>query len=184
MLRTCAALFAVLALAVTAAGCGGGGSSETTDTSSADEWASGFCGAVTDWTNSLKDITSQFSDTSNLSAEGLQSAADDARSATDTLISSLKDLGTPDTQSGQEVKSALDSLSTTLDTQVASIQDTAKGVSGITQIPGAISKISTSLTAMGTAFSQTLTTISDADAKGELQSALEDSPACADITNS
>ena len=181
MLRTTAAFVAVLALAVAAAGCGG--SDNSSDTSSVDTWASGFCGAVTDWKNSLTDITSQFKDPSNLSVDGVQSAADDARSATDTLISSLKDLGAPDTESGQQVKDAVDSLSTTLDTEISSIQDTAKGVSSLTDLPDAISKVTASVSTMGTALSQAQTTISDADAKGELKSALEDSPACADLTS-
>ena len=181
MRRAATGLLVVLALAVAATGCGG--SDNSSDTSAADEWASGFCGAVTDWKNSLKDITSRFDDTSNLSADGVQSAADDARSATDTLISSIKDLGAPDTESGQEAKDAIDSLSTTLDTEMSSIQDTAKGVSSLTEIPGAISTISTSVAAMSAAFSQTLTTISDADTKGELKTAFEDSPDCADLTN-
>ena len=181
MLRAAAAFVAVLALAIAAAGCGGSDSSS--DTSPVDAWASGFCGAVNDWKNSLKDITAQFNDTSNLSADGVQSAADDARRATDTLISSIKDLGAPDTESGQEAKDAIDSLSTTLDTEMSSIEDTAKGVSNLTDIPGAISTISTSVSTMSTAFSQTLTTISDADTKGELKTAFEDSPDCADLTS-
>ena len=173
---------AVLALAGLAAGCGG--SDSETETSPTAEWADGFCGAVTDWTNELQTITQQFSDASNLSQDGLQSAADDVRTATQTLIDDLKDLGAPDTDSGQEVKSSLDSLSTTLDTETSTIEDTADGVSSIADLPSAISKISASLGALGTAFSQTLQTIEDADASGELQSALQDSPDCADITSS
>ena len=124
----------------------------------------------------MQTITQQFSDTSNLSQDGLQSAADDVRSATQTLIDDLKGLGTPDTASGQEVKSSIDTLSTTLDTETSTIEDTANGVSSIADVPSAITKISTSLSTLGTAFSQTLQTIEDADASGELQSALQDSP--------
>jgi hypothetical protein len=36
---------------------------------------------------------------------------------------------------------------------------------------------------MGSAFSDTLQTVEDADADAELQAALEDSPECADITS-
>ncbi len=36
---------------------------------------------------------------------------------------------------------------------------------------------------MATAFSDTLTTIQDADVEGELESALEDSPDCAEISS-
>ena len=171
----------VLAMTGMAAGCGGDDESEADPTAA---WASGFCSAVTDWTNELGTITSEFSDTSNLSQEGLQSAASDLRDSTDTLVSDLKDLGAPDTQSGEEVKNSLDSLSTTLEDETSEIETTAQGVSSIADLPNAITKISASLSALGTAFSQTLQTIDSADVGGELQTALEDSPECADIKSS
>ncbi len=171
----------VLAIAGVAAGCGGDSESEADPTAA---WADGFCSAVTDWTNELQTITSEFSDTSNLSQDGLESAATDLRDATDTLVADLKDLGAPETDSGQEIQSSLDSLSTTLETETSSIEDTAQGVSGIADLPSAITEITASLSALGTAFSQTLQTIEDADAGGELQTALEDSPECAEISSS
>ena len=180
MRRTWTAALIVVALAGVAAGCGGS-SDEQTDPTAA--WASGFCSAVTTWTDDLRSITQQFTDTSNLSQDGLASAAEDARTSTDQLVSSLKDLGAPDTDSGQEVKSALDTLSTTLDAETAQIQETAQGVTGVTDLPSALTKISTSLSALGTAFSDTLQTIETADTKGELKTALEDSPDCADISS-
>jgi hypothetical protein len=181
MRRAWIAAIVVLALAGVAAGCGGDSESDTDPTAA---WADGFCSAVTDWTTELQTITSQFSDTSNLSQDGLESAASDLREATETLVSDLEDLGAPETDSGEEVKSSLDSLSTTLETETSEIQDTAEGVSSIADLPSAISTISTALAALGTAFSQTLQTIEDADASGELQTALEDSPECADISSS
>jgi prophage DNA circulation protein len=171
----------VLALAGVAAGCGGDDETESDPTAA---WADGFCSAVTDWTDELQTITSQFSDTSNLSEEGLQSAATDVQSATQTLVDTLRDLGAPETDSGEEVKDALDTLSTTLEDESSAIEDTANGVSSITELPSAITKISSSLSALGTAFSQTLQTIENADASGELRSALEDSTECADISSS
>jgi hypothetical protein len=177
------ALSALVAiLAVVATGCGGsGGSDETEDPTAA--WASGFCGAIKSWTDGLENVTSQFSDTSNLSEDGLQSAANDVRDSTQQLVDDLKSLGRPETDSGQEVQDAVDGLSTTLDNETAKIEDTANGVSGITGLPSAIATISTSLSAMATAFSDTLQTIQNADVDGELQSALEDSPDCAGITS-
>ena len=181
MRRYWIAAILVLALAGVAAGCGGDDETQTDPTAA---WADGFCSAVTDWTDELQTITSQFSDTSNLSEDGLQSAATDVQSATQTLVDELRDLGAPETDSGEEVKSALDTLSTTLENESTAIEDTANGVSGITGLPSAITKITTSLSALGTAFSQTLQTIENADASGELRTALEDSPECADITSS
>ena len=181
MRRTLTAALAVLSLAGLAAGCGGSSSASEEDPTAA--WASGFCSAVTTWTDDLKGVTSQFNDTSNLSQDGLQSAADDVQSATQELVDDLKGLGAPDTDSGEEVRSSIDSLSTTLETETSGIQEAVGAVSGIIDIPGAITSITTSLSAMGTAFSSTLQTIDDADVSGELQAALEDSPECADISS-
>lgn len=170
---------AVAALALVAAGCGGSDSDE--DPTAA--WAAGFCSAITNWTDELQTITSEFSDPSNLSQDGLESAAEDVRSATDQLVDDLEDLGAPDTESGEEVRSSLDSLSSTLEAESGEIGDTVDGVSSIADIPGAVSTITASLSAMGTAFSETFQTIENADANNELQNALEDSPECADISS-
>lgn len=167
----------VLALALLAVGCGG--SDDDADPTAA--WASGFCTAVTDWTDALQDVTSQFTDASNLSQDGLQSAADDVKSATQDLVDEVRDLGRPETEGGEQVESALDTLSTSLETETTKIQETAQGVSGLTDLPGAISTITASLTAMGSAFSSALQTVENSDVDGELQSALEDSPECAGI---
>jgi len=174
---------AVLALAVAAAGCGGGNDTTTTtaEATPAGEWADGFCTAVTTWESALKDIASQFTDLSSFSQEGLQNAADDAKSATDQLVADLKALGTPDTQSGEEVKSSVDTFSTTIQSQLDSIQTTVDETSGIAELPAAAKKITTSVTAMTTAFSDTWSTIQNADVGGELKDALDSSSACTDL---
>ena len=142
---------AVAALALIAVGCGGDDGDSNTDPTAA--WASDFCGAITTWTDELQTVTSQFSDTSNLSQEGLESE------------SSLKDFSI-----GKVPLSA-------------SIEETVDGISGLTGIPSAITAVTTSLTAMGNAFASTLQTIEAADAGSELQTALEDSPECANISS-
>ena len=172
---------AVAALALVAAGCGGG--DESSSASPTDEWADGFCTAITSWTDSIQSVTEQFSDLSSLSKDGLENAADDARTATEDLVDGLRGLGAPETESGEAVKDSIDELSSTLESEVATIEDAVQGVSGLTGIPGAISSITSSLTAMSAAFSATFQTLEDADVEGELQTALEDSPACADISS-
>jgi len=171
----------VAALALLAAGCGG--SDESSSASPTDEWADGFCTAITTWTDSLQSVTDQFSSPSSLSTSAFEDAASDIKSSTQTLVDDLKGLGTPDTESGQAVKDSVDELSTTLESEVADIESAVDGVSGLTGLPSAISSITTSLSAMGTAFASTLQSLESADVKGELQTALEDSPACAEISS-
>jgi hypothetical protein len=170
----------VLSVSLVAVGCGGS-DDEAADPTAA--WASGFCSAITTWTNTLEDVTSQFTDTSNFSEDALRDAADDVSSATDQLIEDVRGLGRPETDSGEEVESAVDSLSTTLETEVSNIRDTVDELSGITGLPTAISAITSSLSAMSSAFQSTLQTVQDADVDGELESALEDAPECDDLSS-
>jgi methyl-accepting chemotaxis protein len=179
-MRTRLALSLVaLALGLAAAGCGG--SDDEADPTAA--WASGFCSAVTGWTDALQDVTSQFSDTSNLSQDGLESAAGDVKESTQQLVDDIRALGAPETDGGEEIRSTLDTLSTTLETEADEIEAAVEGISGITGLPSAISTVTASLSAMGTAFSEALQAIGQADVGGELQSALEDSPECAGISS-
>ena len=172
------------ALALVAAGCGGSDESSSAAASPTDEWASGFCTAITTWTDSLTSITEQFSSPSSLTSESLNDAANDVKTSTESLVDDLKALGTPDTESGEAVKNSIDELSTTVESEVGNIESAANDVSGLSDLPNAITSITTSLSAMGTAFSSALQSVEDADVGGELQTALEDSPDCANITKS
>ena len=103
-----------------------------------------------DWTDELQTITSRV----HGPVEPLAGRAPVGRRrtcgrATEQLVDDLKDLGAPDTESGEEVKSSLDSLSTTLETESGEIEDTVDGVSGITDIPSAITTITASLSRDG-----------------------------------
>src|SRR3990170_8455935 len=112
---------AVAALALVAAGCGGG--DESSSASPTDEWADGFCTAITSWTDSIQSVTEQFTDLSSLSRDGLEIAAGDARTATEDLVDDLQGLGAPDTESGQAVKDSIDELSSMLESEVATIEE-------------------------------------------------------------
>jgi hypothetical protein len=175
--------FAVLVASCAFAVTGCGGSDESTSTTGADEWATEFCTAVTTWTDSLQTTGDELKDPSSLNSDSLKSAADDVSSATDTFVEDVRGLGAPDTESGDEVKSALDTLSDTLESEKTDIEQAVDDISGLTGLASAVSAIGQSLSAMSSAFSAAFTAIDDADAGKELQTALEDSPACAKISN-
>ena len=171
----------MLALVGIAAGCGGDDESGENATA---VWVSDFCTAVTDWKDELESVTSQFSDPSNLSEDALRTAAEDVRSATQQFADDVERLGAPETESGEEIRSALSSLSSTVDTESANIEETVQGVSNIAELPGAITAITTSMSAMATALSTAFTTIEGADIGDELQAAREDSPECDAVISS
>jgi methyl-accepting chemotaxis protein len=181
MRRSWIVAIVVLAMAGIAAGCGGDDESDADPTAA---WASDFCTAVTTWKDELESIKSDFSSPSDLSEESIKSAAEEAKSATETLRDTLRDLGAPDTASGEEVRDAVDSVSNTVEDEAEKIQDAAEGVSSITDLPAAISTITTSVSAILTAGSEARQTVEDADVDGELRTAFESSPECDDLSSS
>jgi uncharacterized phage infection (PIP) family protein YhgE len=184
MKRKLFVVIGISVLAIASAGCGGSdeSTSETTDATPAGEWADGFCGAISTWTSELSDIRDGFTDLSSLSQDGLETAAEDLKTATDQLIEDIQALGAPDTESGQEIETAVDDLGSTLETELDSIESTLDETSGITELPGAVQDLAASLSAMSSAFSSTLSSIGDVDVQGELEDAFESSSACDDIT--
>jgi hypothetical protein len=170
----------LLIVAVVAAGCG---SSESSEPETAADWANGVCTAVTTWTDSVKSAADPLTG-GDISKDSLQSAAEDVKSATATLESDLKDLGKPDTESGQEAKDAIDQLSSELMTGTDSIKDAVDGVSSISGIVGAVATIGTTLATMQSQVTSTYTTLKGLDAKGELQDAFEQASACQQLSSS
>ena len=122
--------------AFVAAGCGSSGDNSTTTTttsaSATETWASGVCTSLTTWQTAIKSAAGSLK--SDPTKSGLQTAADDAKSATQTLASDLKGLGKPDTPSGQQAKDSLDQLATSLQQNVATIENAVKGASGISGV--------------------------------------------------
>ena len=117
----------------------------------------------------------------NLSKETLQGAADDATSATQTLVDDLKGLGKPDTEAGAEAQGALNELADDLQKDVADI-DSAIGDSSANTL-STISTVSTTLVTMGNQLSSTFTKLQSLDAKGELESAFKQADSCKALTN-
>lgn len=76
------------------------GSVETT------AWADSVCTSLSEWRGSI----SALADTgaAELTPESLEEGLDEARSATDDLVDSLKGIGPPEVEAGEEVEQALD----------------------------------------------------------------------------
>jgi len=163
--------------ALLAAGCGGSTDSSSSDASPTSEWADGLCSAITTWTSSISSIEESLKG-GDLSKDSLNSAVDDAKSATETFTSDLDSLGKPDTDAGQKAKDSVDQLSTDLKAGVTTIQEALDGASGIAGIIAAAPVIVTTLGTMGTQASATISSLQSLDAKGELESAFKQSSNC------
>ena len=113
---------------------------------------------------------------------GLQTAAGDAKSATETLASDLKGLGKPDTPAGQQAQDSLDQLSTSLQQNVTTIENAVKGASGVSGVLTAVPTVTATFATMGTEVKTTFTDLQGLDAKGELKTAFTNSSACNTLT--
>lgn len=171
------ALVPVVVAVILASGCGG-----SSDTSSATDWANNFCSALTTWTSSVKSAANSLK--GNPSEDGLKSAAGDIKSASDTLVDDLKDLGKPDTKAGQDAKDAVDQLSSEVEDDVQEMQSAVDKASGVQGVVTAASSVSATLSKMGTQINSAASKLDDADPSGELKQAFQESSACKSLTNS
>ena len=170
----------VLALALVAVGCGGDDGDSGSATSTAD-WAEGYCAAITDWANELKQATDQLRDLKSLSQEAFQQAGEDIDSATETFTAELRALGAPDTKSGEEARQVVETFATAAETDLVAIESAVENASGAAGISKAVVSITASLTSMNKAFTTMVSSLRKIDREEELQSALEDADSCDDL---
>jgi len=163
----------VAGIAVVAAGCGGSDDSE----SAATQWAGDVCTAVNTWRSDIS--TTANSVTSNPTRAGLQQAADEAKRTTETLIDTLKGLGAPDTDSGDQARSALDTLSSGLQGDVDTIQKAVQDASGVQGLLGAVSEVSAALANISSELSDALDELGSLrDVDDQLRQAFTDAESC------
>jgi hypothetical protein len=176
----------ILAAATLAAGCGGdngsaGGTVGGTETSAtpAGDWASGVCEAFSSWESAI--TSAGDSVRQNPTEEGLRTATDEIRSATEALRDDLRGLGRPDTDSGEQAKETTDELATNLDANQQKITEAMDNVdtSGVVV---AASTIGTTLVAMGNDVSTAFQQLDQLDAQGELQDAFNQADSCTGLT--
>jgi methyl-accepting chemotaxis protein len=165
---------ALAGLAILAAGCG------SKKQPTATQWANDFCSAVSTWRDSLQTAASSVN-AGNVSKDTLQSAADDAKSATDKFVSKVRGLGKPPTDAGDKAQQEINDLSDEIDAGTKTIQDATKNVQGITGALSAVSTVTATLSTMGTQVQTTYENLRQLDPQGELQSAFHDADACQNL---
>jgi phage-related protein len=173
----------VVAAAVLAAGCGKS-SSTSSSSSSPSDWANGLCSALATWSSSVKSAANSLKG-GNVSESSLKSAAGDIKDASNTLVDDLKGLGKPNTTGGQQAKDAVDQLSSEVKTDVGKMQSAVDNASGgLSGAVAAATSVTATLSTMGTQINSTASKLQQADAKGELQKAFKDAPACSSLSSS
>jgi 23S rRNA U2552 (ribose-2'-O)-methylase RlmE/FtsJ len=94
-----------------------------------------------------------------------------------------QDLGKPNISAGQQAKDSVDQLSSDLTTDTDSIKAAVDGASGVRGIADAATTISTTLVTMGKQLVSTFKGLEQLDAKGELQTAFQQSSACQQLSS-
>jgi methyl-accepting chemotaxis protein len=184
MSRYVASGVVVLLAALLAAGCGGssdtGSSGDTTPTA---QWADSLCTSVSTYTSALQAAFDSLK-SNGLTSESLAGAVDDAKSATETFTSSLDGLGRPDTEAGQQAQDAIDELSTEIQADMTKIEDTVSSAAGIAGVIAAVPTITSTVSDASKQIGDTVSTLRGLDAKGELQSAFDETDSCQSLTSS
>jgi ABC-type transporter Mla subunit MlaD len=172
-------LIPITAAALLAAGCGG----SDDETSATTDWADDVCSAMTEWSMSIESAADSLKG-GNLSRNGLEAAVEDIKSATDTFVTDVRDVGRPDTDAGQQAKESLDQLADDVEQNMAKIESAVDDASDVSGVLTAVSVASATLVTMGDQISSTVEGLAELDARGELTEAFERADACADLRTS
>jgi hypothetical protein len=180
MSKRLALVMAVAVCALLAAGCGSSDDASN-DTTPATEWANGLCSSITTWQSAITSIVDTLRG-GNLSQDSLTGAVDDAEEATRNFTTSLKSLGRPDTEAGQQAQDSVNELSTQIDADMTKIDDTVSNASGAAGTIAAVSTITSTIQLAGNQVADTISGFETLDAKGELESAFKDADSCKTLT--
>jgi hypothetical protein len=148
----------------------------------ATSWAGSVCTSLLDWRSSVStfDVSG-----AALSRDALREKLDDAQTATDRLVTELKDLGAPDLESGSAVKEKLDADADAIDAGFQSLKSTADdalNTSSTTAFVSALAAIAGDLQSLLTRITTTVEDVQNADvsdeARAELEQAFRDAEPC------
>jgi membrane protein implicated in regulation of membrane protease activity len=161
-------LLVVVVLAL--AGCGGD------DSSASEDYADGVCMSLSTWVTEVQETVQSLTDAGlATSREDLQASWDETKDATETLVNDLEQLGPPETEDGEQVKSELDALGTELTQQIDAIEQALASGGGVTAVAA---EVSTAISAAANAVEMTYQDLQGLDPAGELREAFEDSDDC------
>jgi hypothetical protein len=168
----CTVAVALAALALLAAGCG-------KDEDPAQAWADGVCSSLTTWSDSVNASVDSLT-AGNLSQDSLNAAVDDVTSATNTLASDLKDLGAPETDSGEKAQKEVTDLTEQLTAAQNTISKAFEGANGVSETLAAASVATATLSSLVTQVTSTFDELeqSGSDSSDELRTAFKSSDEC------
>ena len=147
-----------------------------------EEWAGEVCTSLSDWRDSITSLADVGGET--LTADTLREKLDEADDATTQLVTELRDLGSPDLESGDELEQQLDESAQDLESKYDALKESAEAALDapagefLQQLAG----LATDFAALQTAISTAVSSLENAnvgeEGKAELQQAFTDAPSC------
>jgi hypothetical protein len=146
-------------------------------------WADSVCTSVSDWKSSITSLADVSG--GSLTKDSLQQKLDDADTATQQLVSDLKDLGPPDLTAGDQLKQQLNADADSLQSSYDLLKSKAQDATNASSASAFLSALAALAPPFQDLVNQINTTLDDlrnanvgADAKAELQAAFDDSASC------
>lgn len=151
--------------------------------STPDEWASGVCSSVNTWLDSVDKTVKGLTSAGSLD-EAASQAKSGIQSATDTLKTSIDDLGSPKGSDGQKAKKQIDSLTSQLESLSQSIQKLLSDPgSNPVAIAGTLAQVGSDVGQAVSDVQDTATALKGLKPNGALKKAFQTEPACTQLKN-
>jgi len=146
-------------------------------------WASSVCTSLSDWRSSITALADVSG--GELTKESLGEKLDTAQTATEQLVTELKDLGPPDLEAGDELKQQLDAAADGLEASYNSLKTGAQAALDADTPTAFLQALAALAPEFQKLLDQIRTTVTDLqnanvaeDAKTELQQAFADAESC------
>ncbi len=146
-------------------------------------WASSVCTSLSDWQSSITALADVSG--GELTKESLGEKLDTAETATEQLVTELKDLGPPDLEAGEELKQQLDAAADDLGASYESLKSGAQDALDADSPAAFLQALAALAPEFQNLLDQVRSTVTDLenanvveDAKAELQQAFADAESC------
>lgn len=174
-------VLSLLALAV-AAGCGGDGDGGSVDPST---WATGFCQALTTFTDGISESGGELEGEGLPSGDQLAGAVRSAAVASGAFADELRELGPPDVPNGDEINVALTDAASEAQTTFQELEGEVGGeIADATDVAARARKIAEAAQKALEGIGRATTRLQELDADGQLANALQSTPECAEVGGS